>query len=396
MEIGFLMPKNNISIDFGFLMPRKEIEQPPVSVYENSDSSNLCHRFTFAQIKAATNNFDEARVLGVGKCGKVYLGVTDGGKTKVAIKRRNKDSDLALQDFRTELEMLSKLPHPHLISLIGYCDEKAEMILVFDYVAHGSLRDHLYKTKSEPLAWTRRLEICIGVARGLHYLHAGGRDTIIHRDVKTTNILLDDKWVAKLSDFGLSKTTTDHAPVSTCARGTLEYIDPEYVRRSRLTEKSDVYSFGVVLCEILSAQPITGLKIEDRHVSLVEWALDCHKTGVLDQILDPNLKGKISAESFMKVAETAVKCLADCGIDRPSMVDVLLDLEYALALHERPLKGTSKDFDENLMASTSNTSISSLKKSSDENLMASTSNASISSLSSLSSEDSDGSDTSVV
>ncbi|KAJ0540791.1 putative non-specific serine/threonine protein kinase [Helianthus annuus] len=118
--------------------------------------------------------------------------------------------------------------------------------------------------------------------------------------------------------------------------------------------------------------------------------------GVLDQILDPYLKGKISAESFMKVAETAVKCLADCGIDRPSMVDVLWDLEYALALHERPLKETSKDLDENQMASTSNASISSLKKSFDENLMASTSNASISSLSSLSSEDSDGSDTSVV
>ncbi|KAJ0886251.1 putative protein kinase RLK-Pelle-CrRLK1L-1 family [Helianthus annuus] len=123
--------------------------------------------------------------------GKVYFGVTDGGKTEVAIKRRNKDSDLALQDIRTELEMLSKLSHPHLISLIGYCDEKAEMILVFDYMAHGSLRDHLYKTKSDPLAWTRRLEICIGVARGLHYLHAGGRDTIIHRDVKTVGIPCD-------------------------------------------------------------------------------------------------------------------------------------------------------------------------------------------------------------
>ncbi|KAF7822761.1 receptor-like protein kinase THESEUS 1 [Senna tora] len=305
-----------------------------------SSSGDYCRIFTLQEIKDATNNFGEESIIGVGGFGKVYMGkLEDGsGTTKVAFKRANPESKQGLTEFQNEIVLLSKLHHRHLVSLIGYSNEEGgEMILAYEYMENGSLSNHLYgpNMKMPPLSWKQRIEICIGAARGLHYLHTGTcHGKIIHRDVKTSNILLDESFVAKVSDFGISRKGpfADKSHVSTAVKGSFGYFDPDYFRTRHLTEKSDVFSFGVVLVEVVCGRPALDHSVETNRMNLARWALSCEENGELYKIIDRSLIGEVKVDSFNKVWEVAKKCLEENRMNRPSMGYVMCSLEHALQL----------------------------------------------------------------
>ena len=303
---------------------------------------NLGLKIPFSEILHATNNFDAKLMIGEGGFGKVYQGTLRNGM-KVAIKRSEPGNGQGFSEFQTEIIILSRIRHRHLVSLIGYCDERFEMILVYEFMEKGTLRDHLYgsngdtqkSTSLSELSWNQRLEICIGSARGLDYLHTGSDGGIIHRDVKSTNILLDEYYVAKVADFGLSKSgLPDQSHCTTDVKGSFGYLDPEYFRCLQLTEKSDIYSFGVVLLEVLCARPALDNSLPREEMNLAEWGMSWKNKGQLEKIVDPFLAGKINPSSLRKFGEVVEKCLRETGADRPSMRDVLWDLEYSLQLQQ--------------------------------------------------------------
>ncbi|KAM0031069.1 putative protein kinase RLK-Pelle-CrRLK1L-1 family [Helianthus debilis subsp. tardiflorus] len=303
---------------------------------ENSSSPTSAHPFrlfSLAEIQYATKNFDDELVIGQGGFGKVFKGYISSEEV-VAIKRLDSMSDQGEPEFRAEIDMLSKLRHCHLVSLIGYCHENNEKILVYEYMSNGTLYHQLHKADT-PLTWLTRLNIAIGAARGLAYLHTS---RVIHRDVKSSNILLDENWAAMISDFGLSKIGPDNQPIScvnASVKGTFGYLDPEYFYTRKLTRKSDVYSYGIVLFELLSGRLAVDERNEEDECSLVRWAQRCVKERKLDQIVDSNIKGTISAKCLKRFAQIADRCVHNDPKERPSMTEVVASLQALSVLQEK-------------------------------------------------------------
>ncbi|KAG0626098.1 hypothetical protein M758_2G102100 [Ceratodon purpureus] len=289
--------------------------------------------FSFAEIKKATNHFSVENEIGEGGYGKVYAGVLASGE-RVAVKRAAKDSMQGAEEFKNEIELLSRVHHKNLVMLTGYCYDKGEQMLVYEYMANGTMREWLSGKKSYPLDWSKRLSIATGSARGLAYLHEMANPPIVHRDIKSSNILLDDKHIAKVADFGLSKLAPDGADghiETTEVKGTLGYLDPEYYMTQKLSEKSDVYSFGVVLLELLTSKaPISHGKfiVREMKVAYAEEGMDG-----LEPILDPSVH-ESSPQDLQRFVDLAFVCTEDRGADRPTMNEVVKALE-ALAQHNK-------------------------------------------------------------
>ncbi|XP_023743326.1 uncharacterized protein LOC111891500 [Lactuca sativa] len=318
---------------------------------KDTDSSFIlpcetCQRFTLSEIQSATQNFDEALVIGQGGFGKVYKCSKIGSITEVAVKRLHSMSNQGANEFESEVKVLSKLRHGNLVSLIGYCKEEREMILIYEFMPNGTLEDHL-RTPNLSLSWLQRLKICIGAARGLDYLHMGTstQHGVIHRDVKTSNILLDANFAAKISDFGLAKvglTDQTQTHVSTAVKGTFGYMDPCYFYTGKLTRKSDVYAFGVVLFEVLSGRKAVDTSFDEEQWGLAAWAQHLIKEGKIDQIIDPRLVGKPSRKCLKEFASVAGRCLHTQPKHRPTMAEVVVRLESILS-QEREIANSVVD-----------------------------------------------------
>ncbi|WRX22078.1 Serine-threonine/tyrosine-protein kinase [Theobroma cacao] len=307
---------------------------------ENSRAwKKLYPRFQLKELLKATNNFDPACKIGEDSFYTVYEGyINDSCQYPVRIMRLKPDSDH--QKFLTEMDLLSNLHHPNIVSLIGYCLDGSYRIIVLRHMAHGTLHDHLHGKigYKSPLSWKRRLEICVGVARGLERLHAGN-SLIIHRDIKCMNILLDQNWVANISNFQMSALVPSSllesvSQVSTRVFGTLGYLDPAYALLGDLSVKSDVYSFGVVLFEVLCGKkPI--YKHENREaICRITWARECVEDSKLGEIIDPRLKGEIAPQCLKAYADLAYNCTNGRGNERPGMSAVLKRLQLVLLLQE--------------------------------------------------------------
>ncbi|KAJ6803663.1 putative leucine-rich repeat receptor-like protein kinase isoform X2 [Iris pallida] len=286
--------------------------------------------FSFDELRTCTNNFSEANEIGSGGFGNVYRGMLLDGQV-VAIKRSAQGSMQGGLEFKTEIELLSRVHHKNLVSLVGFCFEQGEQLLVYEFVPNGTLRDSLRGKNGIQLDWKRRLRIAAGSARGLAYLHELANPPIIHRDIKSTNILLDEQLNAKVADFGLSKLVADaqKGHVSTQVKGTLGYLDPEYYMTQQLTEKSDVYSFGVVMLELITAkQPIDKGKYIVREVRMaMDENEECYG---LKQIMDPVIQNNPNLTGFKRIVELAMQCVEETAADRPAMNDLVKEFELML------------------------------------------------------------------
>ncbi|XP_047043817.1 putative leucine-rich repeat receptor-like protein kinase At2g19210 [Lolium rigidum] len=310
---------------------------PGNNVYTDNSLQLENRRFTYEELEMITNNFE--KVLGQGGFAKVYNGFLEDG-SQVAVKLLSNSSIEGVSEFLAEAQILTRIHHKNLVSLIGYCKDGDCMALVYEYMSEGTLQEHIEGRKYHGgcLPWKQRLQIALESAHGLEYLHKGCNPPLIHRDVKATNILLNTMMEAKISDFGLSKAFkggSQHVSTEKVV-GTPGYVDPEYHATMQLTAKSDVYSFGVVLLELVTGKPAILREPEAAPIGIIQWTRQRMARGNIESVVDARMGGIYDVNSVWKVVEIALKCSAYASIQRPTMTNVVVQLQECIELEEGP------------------------------------------------------------
>ncbi|RLM80585.1 putative LRR receptor-like serine/threonine-protein kinase [Panicum miliaceum] len=280
---------------------------------------------------------EKAKRLEKGGFESVFLGYLENGNP-VAVKVRSESSSQGGKEFLAEAQHLTRIHHKNLVSLIGYCKDKNHLALVYEYMPEGNLQDHLRDTStSKSLTWEQRLQIAHDAAQGLEYLHVGCKPALIHRDVKSRNILLTADLGAKIADFGLTKVFSDSKThITTEPAGTMGYLDPEYYRSYQISEKSDVYSFGVVLLELITGRsPVVPIN-DSVSIHIGEWVHQNLDQGSIESIIDPSMGGVYDVNSVWKVANLAPHCKQEISRERPTMTDVVVQIKESMELEAPP------------------------------------------------------------
>lgn len=298
--------------------------QGKLSSLGNGEKAKL---FTSEELQRATDNYNQSRFLGEGGYGTVYKGMLTDGSI-VAIKKSRAIDRKQIEQFVNEVVILSQINHRNIVKLLGCCLETETPMLVYEFIPNGTLFHQIRnKDPESSLSWENRLSIASDVAEALAYMHSSASMPIFHRDIKSSNILLDEKYNAKVSDFGTSRSVPeDRTHLTTAVQGTFGYMDPEYFRSSKFTDKSDVYSYGVTLVELLTGEnPFSFAKDEAKN--LVTTFISLTRENQLFQIIDPRVSSEARKEDIRAIAELATRCLKLNGKKRPTMREVYLELE---------------------------------------------------------------------
>ncbi|KAL5231627.1 hypothetical protein ABZP36_030403 [Zizania latifolia] len=287
------------------------------------------HWYTLRELEEATAAFAPEHVVGEGGYGIVYRGVLADG-CEVAVKNLLNNRGQAEREFKVEVEAIGRVRHKNLVRLLGYCAEGAHRILVYEYVDNGNLEQWLHGDIGpvSPLSWDTRMDIVLGTAKGITYLHEGLEPKVVHRDIKSSNILLDKRWNPKVSDFGLAKLLgSDSNYVTTRVMGTFGYVAPEYASTGMLNERSDVYSFGILIMEIISGRSPVDYARPPGEVNLVEWLKNMVSNRDYEAVLDPKLPEKPTSKALKKALLVALRCVDPDSQKRPKMGHVIHMLE---------------------------------------------------------------------
>ncbi|PSS26991.1 Serine/threonine-protein kinase [Actinidia chinensis var. chinensis] len=325
-------------------------KEPP-SQKDAPDANIAAQTFTFRELAAATKNFRPESFLGEGGFGSVYKGRLESTGQAVAVKQLDRNGLQGNREFLVEVLMLSLLHHSNLVSLIGYCADGDQRLLVYEFMALGSLEDHLHDLPpgKGPLDWNTRMKIAAGAAKGLEYLHDKANPPVIYRDFKSSNILLDEGYQPKLSDFGLAKLgpTGDKSHVSTRVMGTYGYCAPEYAMTGQLTVKSDVYSFGVVFLELITGRKAVDSTRPSGEHNLVAWARPLfNDRRKFVKLADPRLQGQYPMRGLYQALAVASMCIQEQAAARPLIGDVVTALSYLVNQTYDPNTKSSGDKDD--------------------------------------------------